>query len=196
MSSERARVPQQDIVFVLKNPHVAGSLGHLLAVIGETGALIGDIKTRFVGKDSSIREITLSVYDQDHCREVEQAIRERSRAEIIEISDLVFERHEGGKIRSGRTGELEKHDDLRYIYTPGVARVCTAIEQEPALAQKYTSIGNSVGIFTNGTRVLGLGDIGPVASMPAGVNRTFSEQFPKSRIRMSACINSGRSDSQ
>jgi len=166
MDPKHARVPEQDIVFVLKNPHVAGSLASLLSVIGETGALVGDIKTRFIGKDRSIREITVSVYDQDHCREVEHAIRERTRAEIIEISDLVFERHEGGKIRSARTGELEKVEDLRYIYTPGVARVCTAIVEDPTLAQVYTNIGNSVGIFTNGTRVLGLGDIGPVASMP------------------------------
>src|SRR5205823_272617 len=80
--------------------------------------------------------------------------------------DMVFERHLGGKIHSARNREINTVADLRYIYTPGVARVCTAIQKDPELAWKYTNIANSIGIFTNGTRILGLGDIGPVAGLP------------------------------
>ncbi len=166
MSTSPIRIPEEDIVLLIKNPHVAGSLGHLLSVIGGEGALIGDIEAQFIGRESSVRAITIAVHDQDHLKRVQEAIKDKTKAEVLEVKDLVFERHEGGKIHSGRTHALERLDDLRYIYTPGVARVCRAIQAEPDLVRKYTGIGNSVGIFTNGTRVLGLGDIGPLASMP------------------------------
>ncbi len=165
-SKIRPRFPETDIVLTIKNRHRAGSLGHLLSVIGEAGALIGDITTKFVGRDHSFREVTVSVYDEAHLEVVKQAILDKTEGEILEVKDLVFDRHLGGKIHSGRTRDLERLEDLRYIYTPGVARVCLKIAEEPALARRYTNIGNSVGIFTNGTRVLGLGDIGPVAGMP------------------------------
>ncbi|MBT5877017.1 MAG: NAD-dependent malic enzyme, partial [Candidatus Latescibacteria bacterium] len=166
MNSVPAPVPEEDVVLLVKNPHRAGSLGRLLSSIGKEGALIGDIVTQFIGRDSSIREITISVHDRRHLQQIEDTIRDNTEAEILEVKDLVFERHEGGKIRSGRTHPLERLDDMRYIYTPGVARVCRAIEDDPELARRYTGIGSSVGIFTNGTRVLGLGDIGALASMP------------------------------
>ena len=135
-------------------------------MIGDERAAVGDIETQFIGKDHSIREVTVSVHDMDHLDAVLRAIRQRTEAEIIGIKDLVFERHQGGKLHSTRTRELERLEDLRYIYTPGVARVCTAIQNDAALARQYTAIGNSVGIFTNGTRVLGLGNIGAVPSLP------------------------------
>ncbi|WP_457654155.1 NAD(P)-binding domain-containing protein [Rhodocaloribacter sp.] len=166
MPASRPRFPETDVLVTIKNPHRAGCLGHLLSVIGDTGALIGDITTRFIGKDHSFRDVTISVYDEAHLEAVKQAVAEQTSSEILAIKDLVFERHLGGKIHCGRTRDLERLEDLRYIYTPGVARVCTSIANDPALARKYTGIGNSVGIFTNGTRVLGLGDIGPTASMP------------------------------
>ncbi len=166
MTANRPRFPENDVLLVIKNPHRPGYLGKLLTVIGEAGALVGDITTRFVGKDHSFREITVAVYDDTHLEQVRKAILTHTEAQILEIKDLVFEWHEGGKIRSTRTRNLEKLQDLRLIYTPGVARICQAIQNEPALANRYTNIGNSVGIFTNGTRVLGLGDIGVLASMP------------------------------
>jgi len=82
------------------------------------------------------------------------------------MRDLVFEKHKGGKIHSARNENINTVSDLRYIYTPGVARVCLAIKADAAKAREYTNIAKSVGIFTNGTRILGLGDIGPVAGMP------------------------------
>ncbi|OFW05771.1 MAG: hypothetical protein A3G20_07910 [Acidobacteria bacterium RIFCSPLOWO2_12_FULL_59_11] len=97
---------------------------------------------------------------------VERAIAQYQGAEILQIKDPIFEMHKGGKIHSGRKRDVRTLAQLRYVYTPGVARVCTAIHQDAAKAREYTNIGNSVGIFTNGTRVLGLGDIGVLASMP------------------------------
>lgn len=162
----RPRFPDQDYIFLLKSPHRPGSLGFLLSVIGAEGALVGDIKTLFIGKENSFREITVSVYDSEHLDKVRSAMLERTKVEIIEIKDIVLERHKGGKIRTTRVKNLDKPEDLRYIYTPGVARVCKKIQEEPETALIYTNISNSVGIFTNGTRVLGLGDIGVRAAMP------------------------------
>ncbi|MFN8366640.1 MAG: malic enzyme-like NAD(P)-binding protein [Candidatus Kapaibacterium sp.] len=162
----RPRFPDNDVVFIVKNPHQPGNLGKLTTVIGEEGGLIGDVKTLLVGHDHVLRELVVSVYDLPHLGTIERAIQERTHAEIIEIKDVVFEHHKNGKIKIVGTRQVEGVSDLRYVYTPGVARVCKAIQQNPDLARDYTSISNMVGIFTNGTRVLGLGDIGPLASMP------------------------------
>ncbi len=166
MRKDKPRLPDNDLVLVVKNPQIAGALGELLSVIGQEGGMVGDIETQFIGTDHTFRELTVSVYNAEHLDHILQTVRVKTNAQILEIKDLVFDRHEGGKIHSTRRQSIGQLRDLRYIYTPGVARVCRKIHKEPELAARYTSIGNSVGVFTNGTRVLGLGNIGPVASMP------------------------------
>jgi malate dehydrogenase (oxaloacetate-decarboxylating) len=158
--------PEYDVVLTVRNPQRPGMIGRFLTVVGDLGALVGDIETRFVGKDHFLRDIGLIVYDEAHLAEILAAVRDETDSEVVEVKDVVFERHLGGKIRSGRTTEVERLEDLRLLYTPGVARVCRAIERDPALARLYTAVGQTVGIFTNGTRVLGLGDIGPLAALP------------------------------
>jgi len=162
----RPYAPDHDVLLQIKNPHRPGRLGLLLTVIGEVGGLVSEITTRFVGRDAMLRDLTVSVYDEEHLEELLRAIPGRTEAQVLGVKDLVFERHLGGKIHCGRTKELAGLEDLRLVYTPGVARVCRAIRDEPALARRYTTAGRTVGIFTNGTRVLGLGDIGALASMP------------------------------
>ncbi|HLA64196.1 MAG TPA: NAD(P)-dependent oxidoreductase [Rhodothermales bacterium] len=158
--------PDYDVVLQIKNPHLPGRLGRLLTVVGEEGGLVSDIETHFIGRDDMFRDVTIAVYDEPHLARLLTAIRERTEAEVLGVKDLVFDRHEGGKLHCGRRRDLETLEDLRLIYTPGVARVCRAIEREPALARRYTTAGSTVGIFTNGTRVLGLGNIGVLASLP------------------------------
>jgi malate dehydrogenase (oxaloacetate-decarboxylating) len=162
----RPIIPDYDIIFIIKSLHKSGELGHLLSVIGQEGGLIGDIKTKYIGKTDSIREITISVYDYEHQIVIENSIKNKTNAEIIEIKDIVFEKHINGKIHSKRKENIENISDLRYIYTPGVGRICKAIKENQENFRKYTNVSNSVGIFTNGTRVLGYGDIGVYASMP------------------------------
>jgi len=158
--------PEWDIVMEVKSLHEPGSLGKLLTVIGEEQGLIGDFTTVSIGKAYSVREITVSVSDKAHLDRVVIAVHKRTKTKILAIKDLVFEKHKGGKIHSARNQEVKNISDLRYIYTPGVARVCNAIVADISKARLYTNIAKSVGIFTNGTRILGLGDIGPVAGMP------------------------------
>jgi malate dehydrogenase (oxaloacetate-decarboxylating) len=158
--------PEWDIVMEVKSLHQPGTLGKLLTEIGEEHGLIGDFTTISIGKTYSVRDITVSVYDKAHLDRVIDAVHKRTKTKILAIKDLVFEKHKGGKIHSTRNQNVETISDLRYIYTPGVARVCMAIHEDISKARLYTNIANSVGIFTNGTRILGLGDIGPVAGMP------------------------------
>lgn len=164
--SSHHRTPDRDILFEIRSRHRPGSLGKLFSIIGNEGGLVGDITTKFVGKTHSVREITIAVFDEEHQRCIEQAIAQQTDAQILQIKDPVFERHKGGKIHTSRKSDVRTLADLRYVYTPGVARVCMAIRDDPSKAREYTNIPNSVGIFTNGTRVLGLGDIGVLASMP------------------------------
>jgi malate dehydrogenase (oxaloacetate-decarboxylating) len=87
-------------------------------------------------------------------------------ARFVGKSDRVFDRHRGGKIRTESAIPITTQQVLRDIYTPGVARVCLAIRRDPALAWEFTSLGNSVAVVTNGTAVLGLGNLGPLAGLP------------------------------
>ncbi len=163
---KRPALPEWDIQFEIKSLHKQGALGKLLTVIGEEGAIVGEITTEFVGKTHSFRKITVSVYDDENLSSLIKAINEKTEAKILSFKDLVYERHKGGKIHCGRKADVKNIWDLRYIYTPGVARISKEIHANPEKAREYTSISNSVGIFTNGTRVLGLGDIGVLAGMP------------------------------
>lgn len=164
--SKQQRLPELDIVLEIRSPHRPGNLGKLFTVIGSEGGLIDDIVTKSIGKIHSIREVTVSVFDLDHLERLKKAIAEKTQAEVLSVKDLVFERHRGGKLHSSRRTDIKTVTDLRYVYTPGVARICRIITEDESKAREYTNIANSVGIFTNGTRILGLGDIGPVAGMP------------------------------
>jgi malate dehydrogenase (oxaloacetate-decarboxylating) len=93
-------------------------------------------------------------------------LNELEGVEVLWARDRALLRHEGGKLKIESTRPVRTVQDMRDVYTPGVARACQTIAEDPSLARELTMIGRSVAICTNGTRVLGLGDIGPVASMP------------------------------
>jgi malate dehydrogenase (oxaloacetate-decarboxylating) len=94
------------------------------------------------------------------------AIRQMAGIDLLEVKDVVHETHLHGKIEVVSRVPVKSIDDLQLVYTPGVASVCRQIEANPGLAYELTGIQNSVAIVTNGTAILGLGDIGPVAGMP------------------------------
>jgi malate dehydrogenase (oxaloacetate-decarboxylating) len=147
-------------------PHSPGQLARVAGAIGSGEGLIGDVSTINIGRDTSIREITVEVEDRDHAARIEGLIDDLDGVEVLWSEDRALLKHKGGKLQIGATNPVRTVQDMRDVYTPGVARACTAIVEDPTLASELTMIGRSVAICTNGTRVLGLGDIGPVASMP------------------------------
>lgn len=143
--------------------------GQFAAVAGAVAAekgLLGDILTIRMGEDDTVRDVTVEAEDDAHLARIVAAIRAVAGVEVMQVIDPVFETHRGGKLHMTSRVRLERLQDLRHVYTPGVARVVRAIEREPERAREWTGLGNSVGIFTNGTRVLGLGNVGPLASLP------------------------------
>jgi malate dehydrogenase (oxaloacetate-decarboxylating) len=155
-----------DTVLRVRTRHRPGQLASLATAVANEGGLIGEIVTLRREGDISVRDITVETNDEAQTERLVAALRDTDGVEVLDVTDRVFDRHKGGKIHSTSRLRVEQLADLRYIYTPGVARVASAIQQDPSRALTLTGIGNSVGIFTNGTRVLGLGNIGALASMP------------------------------
>jgi len=155
-----------DFVYRIEQPHRAGMLARVCGAIAGGEGLIGDIHTITMGRDRSIRDINVEVRDIDQAHALAAILDGLDEVRLIAHHDRALARHEGGKLKIVPRVRVETLQDLRDVYTPGVARVCLAIAQEPALANRLTMIGYTVAICTNGTRVLGLGDIGPLASMP------------------------------
>lgn len=143
-----------------------GYLGKLATTIGDEGGNIGDITIVQSGLTHNTRDVTVYMDNEEHVEKVLSAVGKLEGISIIDVIDPVLERHQGGKIAMKSTVALETLSDARKIYTPGVANVCRLIKANIEKAYDYTGINNTVAIVTNGTAILGLGDIGPVAGMP------------------------------
>lgn len=158
----RMKIPE---ILLIESEHRPGSLASILAVIGEEGLVVEHLASLRREQDKTVWEVTLEM-DPAAGRRLEERINALPNARLLGRSDRVFNRHRGGKIRTVSTLDIGSLQILRDIYTPGVARVCLAIRDQPALAREFTAIGHTVAIVTNGTAVLGLGDIGALAGMP------------------------------
>jgi malate dehydrogenase (oxaloacetate-decarboxylating) len=143
-----------------------GALGRLLTAVGDQGGLTGEIKTILMGSTHVVRDIVLFADDAGHMARLIRVVRDFPEAELLEIRDEVMEMHQGGKIAIRSRYQINSVSDLRKVYTPGVAEVSLKIQKDPALARRFTSIRHMVAIVTDGSAVLGLGDIGPLAAMP------------------------------
>lgn len=146
--------------------HKPGHLAKVTSVIAEMKASIGDIRLVRVGRTHNTREIVVFVASEDQLEELVDALSNLNGIIVEDVIDLVHQAHEGGKIATKSRVSIKTIADVRKIYTPGVAAVCKDIEAKRDLAFKYTAIPNQVAIVTNGTAILGLGDIGAVAGMP------------------------------
>lgn len=142
-----------------------GRLAKVLEIVGNEGYRIESLQAVSRMQNKTIWELTLEM-EEDDSRALFDKIANLHFARVIGRADRVFERHEGGKIRTESVQAITTMEVLRDLYTPGVARVCRAIHADPSLARKYTAIPHTVAVVTNGSAILGLGNIGPVAGMP------------------------------
>jgi malate dehydrogenase (oxaloacetate-decarboxylating) len=143
-----------------------GKLGQVTSAIGEAGGMIGAVDLVKADGDHSLRDIVVDASGRSHWEEIIAAIDTIAGAQVIDTTDRTFLIHVGGKIEQHNKHPLKTRDDLSMAYTPGVARVCLAIADDPDKAFQYTIKRNTVAVVSDGTAVLGLGDIGPRAAMP------------------------------
>jgi malate dehydrogenase (oxaloacetate-decarboxylating) len=141
-------------------------LGRVATAIGQAGAQIGTVDLVGLADGHAIRDITVDTGGEEHGRAVVEAIGGVDGAEVVDSTDRTFLMHVGGKIEMRNKQPLRSRDDLSMAYTPGVARVCSAIAADRDKAFQYTIKRNTVAVVSDGSAVLGLGDIGPEAAMP------------------------------
>lgn len=143
-----------------------GKLGEVATVIGKGGALIGDVGKIAIDSHSILRDIRVYVDDTQHLELILKRLGELKGITIEAVTDDVLKLHEGGKLRVRSIPEISTLRDLQEIYTPGVASVSRKIHDEPDSFRRYTWAGNTVAIVTDGSAILGLGDLGPRAALP------------------------------
>jgi malate dehydrogenase (oxaloacetate-decarboxylating) len=143
-----------------------GMLGRVTSVIGKAGGDIGAVDLVEMTGDRVFRDMTIKARDSEHGQHIIDKLRKLPVVKISNISDRTFLMHLGGKIEVRSKVPIRTRDDLSMAYTPGVARVSLAIKEDPQRAFSLTIKQNSVAVVTDGTAVLGLGDIGPLAAMP------------------------------
>ncbi len=146
--------------------HEPGMLGQVASAIGQAGGTIGAVDLVQVDGRHTIRDITVDTADASDWPLLTEAVNGVPGAHVLEYIDRTLQLHLGGKIEVQNKSPLKTRDDLSMAYTPGVARVCEVISQDPDKAFQYTIKRNSVAVVSDGTAVLGLGDIGPRAAMP------------------------------
>jgi malate dehydrogenase (oxaloacetate-decarboxylating) len=161
-------IPSASYSFTLRVefPHRVGSLAKILTTVGDAGGMIGAVDIVRMGQQTTCRDITVNARDSEHGQQVVKVVEGLPEVTVVNVSDRTFLMHLGGKIEVRSRMQLRTRDDLSMAYTPGVARVCRAIADDPERAFNLTIKRNTVAVVSDGTAVLGLGDIGPRAAMP------------------------------
>jgi malate dehydrogenase (oxaloacetate-decarboxylating) len=143
-----------------------GMLAAIAAAVAEAGGNIGDIDVVHSTGRVMVREISVQARDSDHAHAILESVGKLHGVIIKGAADRVFRSHRGGKIEIHNKVPVTSRRDLSVVYTPGVARVCLAIADDPSAAYTMTTKGNTVAVVTDGSAILGLGDLGPLAAMP------------------------------
>jgi malate dehydrogenase (oxaloacetate-decarboxylating) len=157
---------QFSVTLLVELDRVVGGLGKVAAAIGDAGGSIGAVDIVEQAERTTLRQFTVDSVDPAHGEAIVAAVNALPGARVLELADRTLELHRGGKIHTGLKAPIKTRDDLSMAYTPGVARVCLEIEADREKAWEYTIKKNSVAVVSDGSAVLGLGDIGPEAAMP------------------------------
>jgi malate dehydrogenase (oxaloacetate-decarboxylating) len=158
--------PSYSLTIRLRYPDRSGQLGRITSAIGDVDGFIGAVDIVEVRKDNITRDITVNARNEVHGQQIVDHVRKLPSVEVISVSDRTFLLHLGGKIEIKSKVPVKTRDDLSMAYTPGVARVCRAIHQDPDASFALTIRRNTVAVITDGSAVLGLGNIGPKAALP------------------------------
>ena len=154
------------IRFQIRLQSMAGTFAKVTNIIGEQGGDLDEVKIIQKSEDFIIRSVLIHTTGEDHAQKIKTALNKVSGVEILDTTDPTFELHLGGKLSIEGKHIITNTDELSMVYTPGVARICKAIEKNPNLSKTYTMKKNTIAIVTDGSAVLGLGDIGPEAALP------------------------------
>ncbi len=158
---------QYSLTLRVEIDHLPGMLGKVASAIGEAGATIGAVDLVSVeGGEHTIRDITVETGDATDWPRLTDAVNSVPGARVLDMTDRTFMLHSGGKIEVQNKRPLKTRADLSMAYTPGVARVSSAIFDDPDKAFQYTIKRNTVAVVSDGSAVLGMGDIGPRAALP------------------------------
>src|SRR5688500_16618700 len=156
---------QFSLVLRVRIAHRPGMLGRVATAIGEAGGTIGSVDLISLDDDTLLRDIIVDAADGEHARAIADAVDAVEGAQVVDRTDRTFLMHLGGKIEQRNKQALRTRDDLSMAYAPGVARVCSAIAQDRDKAFQYTIKRNTVAVVSDGSAVLGLGDIGTEAAV-------------------------------
>jgi len=157
---------QYSLTIRVEIEHRPGMLGKVASAIGAVGGTIGSVDLVSVTGGRTLRDINVDTAGDEHGRQIVEAIDRIEGAQVIDTTDRTLRMHVGGKIEQRNKHPLKTRDDLSMAYTPGVARVCMSIHHDRDKAFQYTIKRNTVAVVSDGSAVLGLGDIGPEAAMP------------------------------
>lgn len=158
--------PSYSITIRVEIENRIGMFAKIATAIGSAGGDMGAVDIVRVEKGKIIRDITANARDEEHEKAIVRAIKSVAGVKVLRVMDRTFLSHQGGKIEIKNKLPVRDRNDLSQVYTPGVARVCMDIHHHTEHAYRYTIKGNSVAVVSDGTAVLGLGDIGPEAALP------------------------------
>lgn len=158
--------PSYSLTLRFRLPNRAGMLAGVVGSIASVGGNLGQIDLVEQSRYTSIRDVTVDASSTEHADRIVQSVKALAEIELLEVYDRTFNLHRGGKIRIESRLPLKHQSDLAMAYTPGVGRICNAIAEDPTQVYNLTVKGNMVAIVTDGSAVLGLGNLGPEAALP------------------------------
>ncbi len=158
--------PSYSLTIRLETPNQAGMLASVTQAIALEGGNIGHIDLLEQSRQITLREITVDAYSTEHSDKIVQAVKALPEIKVVDVSDRTFNLHRGGKITIQGKIPLKSQSDLSMAYTPGVGRISRAIAEDPEQIYNLTIKQNTVAIVTDGSAVLGLGNLGPGGALP------------------------------